>query len=1105
MKLVGLLFTILFLIGCNPKKENSTEARVSVSGAGSTNFGKVNIGEYRVAGIAIKNPTSESISYTVSGIAAPFTIDGVSGGCTLVSINPNSDCIIKIRYTPVSAVESFITVSVLGTQVQFRGKGLQQGALQLGVTSWNAGIFKAGEARTTTIPITNIGDTQLSPPQVATPGFSIAAQNCGTEIAPGESCSMVISVQKALAQQYSEIVQFYTVESSTFYDLNFLAEVIPGDPSGTIEFQTGATEIIADNSSTMVITTKPIRDVFGNIVSDGVAVVGTPVNLSVVGSTSQQTLNGVVSFTVRATAFTGTSRLVLSSNLASGVYNLASVSGPPFGTITAKPFNPNVRANGLATLTIETNPLISASGNIVSDGTQVEAFLIGPGTIITTERVTVGGVLRIQIKSSTTATTTKLVLRANPIYSGATITGYQAYGEFDINFIPMDEIGNFDITCNHPAIYYLKNGSGRVDETTCQVVNIRDEFNNPVGSGYAASIALTNGKHSITNMDIFTMTTDALSAVSFPIKGSGVRDYITLDVTINGKSKSHTVFARGDSEILHNKGTTNKIALFSQRASSKFTTNSLKPNVANNWKEVETDYYGIRSLDNSYFGFKKAFGQWREITGPQRHLIWDCLIPVDSYLGTPPCEEKKLLGSGYEYKSYSIHEIKTERTPETLINPNIQYLPSSSSAFDANILGPISAFDKTRNRYHIFGGVVPVEVTVGAATKYTFAGNTDAIAYGDVSLMAFAPFLSTSYTADILFPVAPSYYRYKDDIYIFGGLKKQMPSVVAGDKLQIFKDGDLTTITVGDGAAGSPVGRYQNGVYYDHDTTTLYVFGGRNANGDFLDEIWKTNLSEASKTWTKICNLCGLPDTTSDNMPMIVGLLTTPVDYGVWQSIFEPMRPPVVVKDSVNGRTYFTAPYSSVMGRIRLDTGTFDADDVPDEFLEFRNYGHLVQHFRIDRFYRHDIVQSGTTNTKLYYKDGDKGQMVYYKAEIKVDNEARLFAEEIRPVVSAYSFNRTTRGASNADGYGASVYLFDYSTDLWVYIGESTASSPGLIASDAYSVKPLILNPSRYISSDNKVHVLIKPKHDIGYQIGTSPDPGLNEFYINLIKLEGVF
>lgn len=1110
MQFIGILILAVTLFSCVKKEESKSSPSITVTGAGSTNFGKVKIGEYRIAGIQIKNATSSSVSYSISGISSPFTIDGVQGGCSLSSVSAGSTCVIKIRFTPTHSSESFISVSVLGTVINFQGKGLQPGILSLGHNSWSAGVFKAGEQKTLNLPVTNSGDTNLGIPRVATPGFQIIAQSCGTELIPGENCQLVVAVQKAQAQEYIEPIQFYTLDSSDFYNLDFTGDVRPASASGSIEFQSGDTQIIADNTSTTMVTTMSIRDPFGNVVSDGETCVATPVNINIVGSTSSTTLNGVVSFNLRATGTTGPSRLVISCNLASGVYNLSSVSGPPTGTINLRPYLADIRANGISTLTLETTPLLNISGNVVTDGTPIEVILDGPGTIVTSELYTINGVLRVQIRSTITSGLGKITLRANPSLDGnGDITGYQAWGEFPINFIPLDEIGNFSITSDDPSIYFTQPGGARLDQTNVRITDIRDENNNPVGAGFTANINISNGKHAVSNMSSFSISTDALSSMVFPVKGSGLRDWITVDVTINGTSRSHRIFAVGEQELQHNRGTTNRITLKQLRSDSRFNVFSMTPD-STEWKDVELDYYSIRSQDNSNFGFKKTFGKWQEITGPLRHLIWDCMIPVQSFLGTPPCGEKKTsVGGLVEYRSYSIHETKTERTPETFINANVPVLPHMNAAFGNYILGPISAYDPLQNKYHIFGGVEPVEtqILVGSdyVTRFGFSAVNSSITYGDVTLMAYTPFAHTSYTKELSFQIAPSYYRYRDTIYIYGGLKRQGPGIIAGNIVQVFKDGDLDDLIIDPGLDGSPVGRYQNGVYFEDSTNELFVFGGRNANGDFLDEIWKSNLNDVPKTWVKVCNLCGIPNNTVDNIPAIVSMMTTPVDMPTWQNIFEPMRPPVVFKDTATNKTYYTMPYNTILAEINLNTGHVDENVTEDELQQFRNYGHLIQHHRMDRFYRHDIIQTGKTDTKLYYKDGNKGEMIYYKAEVTVDEEARLFAQDIIPVISAYSQNSTTRLSTTINEFGVDVYLYNFNTSRWSLVADNTINSPGLLPSQAYNIRPVIANPSRFFSPDNKVHILIKPKHEIGYQINSTAEAGSNTLLINLIQLNGVF
>lgn len=1116
-KLLIFLLLLACLISCNKSEEkDSGPAGVSVSGAGSTLFGKVKIGEFRVAGIKIKNPTDQTLSFGLTGITAPFSIDGVSGDCSWGSVSPKSECIIKIRFTPVATIESFMDAVVLGTTIRFSGKGLKEGELTLGRATWNAGTFRAGIQQTVSIPVTNTGDTDLSLPRVVNPDFTIVAQNCGSEISPGKSCNMVVGVNKVIAEEVIETVQFYTLNSPVFSNVEFYANVIPSKAAGSIEFVPGATQIIADGSSQVTISSRPIRDSFGNVVSDGETIVATATNLNLTGPMSMTTVAGVVSFTLESTQFTGQSRLILSTELSSGVYNITAVSGPPVGTITAKAYNPIMKANNQTTMTIVTNVMTSNNGNVLTDGTELDVFLTGPGQIITQEFFTFGGVIGIKIKSTTTAGAGSLVVRGNPVRDGfGNITSYLAYGEFPLTFAPVDTIGDFDIVSLYPSIYSGSEPLGLPTTTTVTVRDIRDTNANLVGAGVNVNLTITNGFNAQNDSNNFTLVTDSNSEVTFVLKGNGTRDWINIEALINGASNSLRVFANKEEKKEHNRGTTNKITLKMARTTSDFVNTQLPP-ASSRWSDVGSDYYSIRSQDSSYFGFTKAFGYWRKLDGPRKHLLWDCIVPVEGYVIVAPCEEKKVSGNDFLYRSYSIMEINAERTPDTFTNANISVLTSYPQAYGAHALGSITGWSKKDNRFNIFGGVIPTEEYVnilGVPTlRYSFDMAEAVLNYSDITLMAHIPFAQNGFDEDIYAPIAPSYNRFRDTTYILGGLRKlrdpdtNLDIVVGSNQLQIYKEGALENITVASGSNGSPVGRYQNGVFFDNDKNALYVTGGLNTNNVFLDEIWKIDMSQTNKVWQRVCSVCGLPDITVKNALRISNMIQTPVDMDEWQDIFEPLRSPVIFKDRSNGKTYISAPSSAILAEVNLDTGVSNHSPTDEEVLEFRSYAQLVDHQDIDRFYRHVVSQPGTSNTSLFHKDGKKGEMAYYMAEITLDEEAKLFGKILTPIISAYSENSTFVSGTQITAFGSQALIYNFNTATWEEIGSSLSSSPNYMSTASYNIKASFTNAPDYISSNFKVYLMIKPRDAVGRQSGgTIAREGLNTLFLNMIRLEGVF
>jgi hypothetical protein len=629
-----------------------------------------------------------------------------------------------------------------------------------------------------------------------------------------------------------------------------------------------------------------------------------------------------------------------------------------------------------------------------------------------------------------------------------------------------------------------------------------------VGANRDVHISIANGKNQLNQTD-FTLKTDAYSRVQFELFVVGVRDWIGITATVNNASKFHRVFAYSEQSQLHNRGSNNKIILKTARKSSVFNTSELRPN-STLWRDVETNYYSIRSQDTSSYGSIYAFGHWRELDGPKRHLVWDCIQPMDNYVVMAPCLEKKMVGDTYIYRPTALVEMVPHRDPENYMNSYITVLPDASGGLGGEAIGVISVYDSALGQLRYFGGTLKVPETVYdpytgvSRIEYGIEGVDRVLAYKDVPLMTYLPKVNAPHDEDVAFPIAPSYHRYKEEVFIFGGLKKTSGGLSYGNKLQHYKEGNLTSYTILDGINGSPVGRYHNAVYFNKKLNTAYVIGGRNSIGMFLDEIWKVDLNQSPLRWTQVCDLCGLPSYSPTVQSQLQNLAAggTLVN-GAWITLFESLLPPIVYEDTTTGKTFMSVPNSPTISEVNVEGGIVNNVVTDTNFIDFRNFAQLVHNQRADRFFRHTIAQAGTMNTRLHHKDGKLGEMRYYMAEVRVDPESTLYAQNLTPVISAYSRNSTIAGATTVTEYGVSGYIFNFSTNAWELIGDSTSTTPNFMTSQAYNIRRTIPNGTNYIRND-KAYILVKPTHEIGRQVGGNVYPAENHFLINLIQLNGV-
>ncbi len=1108
MKSLIILILFFSLSACNNSEEESGSGYVRGVIAGISNFGKVPLGDYRISGVKFENHTSSSLNLSLSSLVAPFSYDGYAGDCNGPSVAPGKNCIVKIRFSPVVAGEYFQSVTINGKSFSFSGKGLTPGQLSLGASTWSAGTFAAGDLVTTTVSATNIGDTLISTPLVATPTFSIVSHTCGLEILPGENCSITIGAQKTGAQSYNQMIQLYTAEMTSYVEVNFVGNVTPGDPAGTINIVCDKLELIADNADTTTCSIGPVRDDFGNVVVDGVAISASANDLYLDGPTLSNTASGMTSFTVRSSAAIGNGRLIVSSNLASGFIDIPLVSGPPVGTITAKTYQTQIRADGISTVTIETNPMVNGSGITITDGTPLEAVLDASGTIETTQLFSVNGSLRVTVKASTIAETTNLTIRANPTYDMANnITGYQASGTFPITFTPLPTVGNFDISCDRDEIYFETTGSGFPDQTVCNVEDIRDTNSNLVGAGVDVDIALINGVHGVTGQNAFTLTTDSSSSVQFLLEGNSVRDFITIDATINGEYNSHQVFAVGEQVAMQYDNSANQIEMDYSFADVGFDPATDLAPASSKWMDYRESISAIRSQgDSEYFGLKRYAGGFQDSGALLRHLIWDCFVGVRDYVILAPCNEKKKDGLDFNYAPYYAHKIRVEDEASAVINANIPTLPGESAGLGENVLGPISLYDKTNNEIHMIGGIVPTEE---GPDQYSVDDTISSMTFGMVTIFAHMPVGMGSYTDDIQYPVMASHSKGVDKAYIFGGARVILaPSrgLELGNTLQVFEQGELQTLSVNpDPSFGTPSQRFLNGAYFDEELNNFYVVGGTNLVGDFLDDVWKVDLSNLPLEWERVCNLCGLPDILNrDVLTMELAIQNTSLSFLEYMGVFESMRPYFIWKNKTSSKWFIGAYRNPTVKEINLETGA-GQDPVSSSMQYLSNSDIIYHHKGIDRLYRYKVNTEGVIDSSVEYWDMEAGQSIYYKATIQLDVPARDHALSLTPVISAHSINKTFKTSETVE-YGASAYIYNFNNLEWELIGSNMSNSVASLDNSGFNITATYTGNARdYIGSDGKVEILIRPTQEIGNQAGGELGEGEAWLRINHIQLEGVY
>ena len=1089
------------MFSCSEEKKDgsSSSGALAVTAVGFQNFGKVVIGQSKLAGLKLVNSSSSAIDITLSGLGDPFFFHRVEGDCNLLSIKANGSCNIIFKFTPTDTNQISRSIGVNSQAYSFSGKGLASGEISIVDNTWNASTFEAGAIIEHTFEFTNTGDSPLSEIYSNTDSFLVKSHNCGERIEPGESCSFILTAQKSIAQSYSELVQIYAPESASFYDINFVGNVTPSTPFGNIAITCLKTKLIANNTDTTSCTTAPIQDNFGNVVEDGYTVSMNVINLFAVGVTTQPTIGGQVTFNVRATDTIASSTIVLNSVNASGFASIDLTSGPPSGAINFQTFNNSLFANGTSAVTVKTVNLTNASGVLISNGEEIHASVSGPATIGSSVLYSFQGQVQIEVFSTTISGPVTVTLNADPIFDGGgAIIGYNSTGSFVVNFVPVPEAGNFTITPSHNEIYFLKNGSGYTDETTITIGPVLNIFGTPIGSGYNVEVSLSNGVHANTNSVGFTLVTDSNSQASFPIKGDGIRGEAEITAIVNGLGQVAQIATVGDYiSSFHQNDLQNKLELNYSFADSRFTNTDYLP-FWNGWIQNRDNIDAIQTQDNEYYGYRRASGLWKDIGVNARHYVWDCMMPVKNYVISTACADKRISGGGYIYNYFYPYLMIFDNINSPLtIGGNIGQFPNHASGFGGDVINPISLYNETLNMSFQFGGS---SVYTNDDITYFLKKNIDVVNYSQLSLFAYMPISSGSFTDDMLFPMFASHSTKDEVVYFFGGLSEDGTTVTTGNELQEFKDGDLLTVSVANGPFGRPSGRYQNGVYFDKVENRVYIIGGINIVDLIVDDIWFVDLDEVTPYWDRVCSSCGLPDDYIKKTIDIQNLVVTGTVN----------KDDILDLDNIKPwkAQYLYSLKKIIMNKYRssnvleLDISTGSTSiTTHDLMLELAGVDDTLYHSTIDRFYKQKVTVDGSLTARYSYYDSDLGTTQMYMARVDLGPNAKDHALQIKPSISAWSENKTYFTVE----YGAQAYVHNYNTNEWELMGSNTITTKSSVETAGYNITQDLTNPRDYVHPSGHIYLLIKPAQEIGYQNTPAPQSGESELIINHISVEGVY
>lgn len=789
-----ILFLTFFISSC--KKETPApyvKTGVELVAIGAINFGGLVVGEKRDAAIRIYNygPNSVNTNNIQTLLSEPFSIKSVGEPCNSGSLPANRNCVISVQFKPTIQGVFTQNFTIEGKDLLVSGRGMLDGVMSISDSSWNLGTITAGSELRKTINVSNNGDFTIQTPLLNLPSeITVGLNTCGAYITPQKTCVIELISRKTIAMNY-ENVSIDFIQPNQTLSISYSANVLPAEPAGLIEFINPPSTIIADGLTELLLESAPIKDKYGNIVLDGTTVNFTPINLNLLSGNSATTVGGKVGFHLRATATRGQSVLTLTSSEAVGVLRLRAVAGDPYGTISLQSFDPNVIANGQNVVSLISNGIFDANGNIVEDGTIVYHELIGAGTLNAPFSQVILGRISLSITSPLYKGPATLKLKSGPIYDeNGNIVDWKAQGVYTINWISGVPASPIPIVSNESGIYadedFTAEEQGLPIRTQVVIGPIKDANGNIVAENTPITLTAINGKLLYVSTNPYLYYTDANGYIYAVVAGNGTRGKIQIKAEHDkGAVGIHEIWAFRQENILYSNGPDNKLFLY-----EKYYNAQLLPPINEPWAK-SVDYFGIQYSDNNtQMGVNAVIFELYNSNTAQLWLdnlsfvLNDCYFSAKNYIVLGPCHKNKevidegpyaydalslfnpsqINNFGIDYPLNSIHNTRSNQDYCNFYNQgtisNGDITPKKNGCNDEMATGRYCRWDETvyNQNFQMFGYCVSRPIQ-NAGYSYNerydqllvHGGNTQRLIYQDINQNSFVNLMDEFYNYSTIF------------------------------------------------------------------------------------------------------------------------------------------------------------------------------------------------------------------------------------------------------------------------------------------------------------------------------------------------------------------
>ena len=337
----------------------------------------------------------------------------------------------------------------------------------------------------------------------------------------------------------------------------------------------------------------------------------------------------------------------------------------------------------------------------------------------------------------------------------------------------------------------------------------------------------------------------------------------------------------------------------------------------------------------------------------------------------------------------------------------------------------------------------------------------------------------------------------KDDFNVWNG------ETLKWSKLQISNDQNIPDPL--EAGLGKPGKRYQNGLLYIPEVDNVYLFGGLRQDNDneqlwfSMDDLWKIDMSQSSKEWSRICQTCNfVPDGIYSNLGEAWGELeSNPSDIS-FQNYVLASRGVKRINSfwhTATQKAYFFIPETNFFTRFDPFTETFESLEIGG-VSDMKNAYQITYNPETGRTFAYDRGEPGSENSKVFFWDMMRDEKQYIKVRFNLEEETKDFIQELKVNLYAYGNSSTLRPEGVIKNTGVQLYLFNYKSLTWDLVGENLADT----SAEAQTPISFLVNDFTtrdYVSVDGKVDALVTPRGRPGFDGG---DPKMGDS-LELVKL----